>query len=155
MLCLVSFAHRVLGAESLYQALDPRAPGSKVTVLTLQFHWSYEEALCSIPWIKMAAMGRVQRCHAQHCGSEHTCASPEGTPHLPHSCWCCSVTKSCLALCNPMDCGAPSFPVLHHLPWVVCSVMSIESVMPSNHLILCHPLLLPSIFPRIRFFSNE
>ena len=33
--------------------------------------------------------------------------------------------------------------------------MSIESVMPSNHLILCHPLLLPSIFPSIRFFSNE
>ena len=33
--------------------------------------------------------------------------------------------------------------------------MSIESVMPSDHLILCHPLLLPLIFPRIRFFSNE
>ena len=38
----------------------------------------------------------------------------------------------------------------------VCSLMSIESVMPSNHLILCHPLLLlASIFPNIRFFSNE
>jgi len=38
----------------------------------------------------------------------------------------------------------------------VCSNSSIESVMPSNHLILCHPLLLlPSIFPRIRIFSNE
>ena len=34
-------------------------------------------------------------------------------------------------------------------------LMSIESVMPSNHLILCHPLLLPSIFPSIRAFSNE
>ena len=33
--------------------------------------------------------------------------------------------------------------------------MSIESVMPSNHLILCHPLLLPSMFPSIRVFSNE
>ena len=33
--------------------------------------------------------------------------------------------------------------------------MSIEFVMPSNHLILCHPLLLPSIFPGIRVFSNE
>ena len=38
----------------------------------------------------------------------------------------------------------------------VYSLMSIESVMPSNHLILCHPLLLqPSIFPSIRVFSNE
>ena len=34
-------------------------------------------------------------------------------------------------------------------------LMSIELVMPSNHLILCHPLLLPSIFPSIRIFSNE
>ena len=34
-------------------------------------------------------------------------------------------------------------------------LMSIESVMPSNHLILCHPLLLPSIFHSIRVFSNE
>ena len=34
-------------------------------------------------------------------------------------------------------------------------LMSIESVMPSNHLILCRPLLLPSVFPTIRVFSNE
>ena len=46
----------------------------------------------------------------------------------------------------------PGLPVHHQLP----KPMSIESVMPSNHLILCHPLLLlPSIFPSIRVFSNE
>ena len=40
--------------------------------------------------------------------------------------------------------------------WNLLKLMSIESVMPSNHLILCHPLLLlPSIFPNIRVFSNE
>ena len=40
--------------------------------------------------------------------------------------------------------------------WSLPKLMSIESVMPSNHLILCHPLhLLPSIFPSIRYFSNE
>ena len=39
--------------------------------------------------------------------------------------------------------------------WSLPKLMSIESVMPSNHLILCHPLLLPSISPRIRVFSNE
>ena len=40
--------------------------------------------------------------------------------------------------------------------WSLLRLMSIESVMPSNHLILCHPLLLPpSIFPNIRVFSNE
>ena len=41
-------------------------------------------------------------------------------------------------------------------PWSLLKPMSIELVMPSNHLILCHPLLLlPSIFPSIRVFSNE
>ena len=40
--------------------------------------------------------------------------------------------------------------------WSLLKLMSIESVMPTNHLILCHPLLLlPSIFPSIRVFSNE
>ena len=40
--------------------------------------------------------------------------------------------------------------------WSILKLMSIESVMPSSHLILCHPFLLPlSIFPRIRVFSSE
>ena len=45
---------------------------------------------------------------------------------------------------------------VHHNSWSPLKPMSIESVMPSNHLILCHPLcLLPSTFPSIRVFSNE
>ena len=39
--------------------------------------------------------------------------------------------------------------------WIVLKLMSIESVMSSNHLTLCRPLILPSIFPSIRVFSNE
>ena len=39
--------------------------------------------------------------------------------------------------------------------WSLLKLMCIESVMPSNHLIVCHPLLPPSIFPSIRVFSNE
>ena len=55
-------------------------------------------------------------------------------------------------LCDPMDCSMPGLPVHHQLP----EFMSIELVMPSNHLILCCPLfLLPSIFPSIRVFSNK
>ena len=54
-----------------------------------------------------------------------------------------------------MDCGTPGFPVHHHSQSLL-KLMSIESVMPSNHLIPCHPLLLqPSIFPSIRVFSNQ
>ena len=65
------------------------------------------------------------------------------------------VTRSCLTLCDPMDCSTPGCPVHHQLRSLL-KLMSIESVMPSNHLILCRPLLLlPSIFPSIRVFSNE
>ena len=54
-----------------------------------------------------------------------------------------------------MDCSTPGLPVLYHVPELV-QFVSIESVMPSNHLILCHPfLLLPSIFPSIMVFSSE
>ena len=65
------------------------------------------------------------------------------------------VTQSCLILCDPMDCSTLGLPVHHqllelietHVHWVV---------MPSNHLIFCHPLLLPPlIFPSIRVFPNE
>ena len=58
-------------------------------------------------------------------------------------------------LCDPMNCSTPGLPVHHQLPESP-KPMSIESVIPSNHLILCCPLLLlPSIFPSIRVFSNE
>ena len=64
-----------------------------------------------------------------------------------------SVTQSCLTLCNPMDCSRPGLPVHHQLPEFT-QTHAIESVMPSNHLILCHPLLLlPSIFPSNRVFQ--
>ena len=66
-----------------------------------------------------------------------------------------SVSQSCPTLCDPMDCSTPGLPVHHQLP-EFNQLMSIESVMPSNHLILCRPLLLlPSIFPSIRVISNE
>ena len=67
-----------------------------------------------------------------------------------------SVAQSCLTLCDPMDCSMPGHLVHHQLPEFLLKLMSIESVMPSNHLILCRPLLLlSSIFPSIRAFSNE
>ena len=55
-------------------------------------------------------------------------------------------------LCDRMDCSLPGFPV-HHQSQSLLKLMSIESAMPSNHLLLCRPLLLlPSIFPSIRLF---
>ena len=66
-----------------------------------------------------------------------------------------SVTQSYLTLCDPMDCSMPGFLSITNSQSLL-KLTSIEWVMPSNHLILCRPLLLlPSIFPSIRVFSSE
>ena len=66
-----------------------------------------------------------------------------------------SVTQSSQTLCDPMDCRTPGLPVHHQFPEFT-QTMSIELVMPSNYFILCRPLLItPSIFSKIRLFSNE
>ena len=99
--------------------------------------------------------------HRESQGHGERCAKPRthlnGWVGLAVSTFCCcSVAQPCLTLCNPMDCSTPGFPVPHHLPERLLKLMSIESVIPSNHLFLCHPLfLLPSIFPSIRVFSSE
>ena len=67
---------------------------------------------------------------------------------------CCSVAQSCPTLCGPMDytCQAsPSFTI----SWNLLKLMSFESVMPSNHLVLCRPLLLLPSITNIRVFSSE
>ena len=65
------------------------------------------------------------------------------------------VDKPCPTLCSPMNCSRPSSSVLT-ISWSLLKFMSTESVMLSNHLILCHHLLLLlSIFPSIRVFSSE
>ena len=66
-----------------------------------------------------------------------------------------SVTQSCPTLCNPMDAARQASQSFTN-SWSYLKFMSIELVMPSNHLILCRPLLfLPSIFPSIRVFFKE
>ena len=67
-----------------------------------------------------------------------------------------TVAQSCLTLCDPVDCSTPGFLVLFTTSQSLLKFTSTELVMPSNHLILCCPLLLlPSIFPSIRVFSNK
>ena len=66
-----------------------------------------------------------------------------------------SVAQSCLTLCDPMNRSTPGLPIYHQLPSSL-RFTSIESVMPSSHLILCRPpLFLPPIPPSIKVFSNE
>ena len=65
-----------------------------------------------------------------------------------------SVAQSCPTLCDPMDCSTPGLPVHHQLPEFTQT--HVHRVSDANHLILCCPLLLlPSVFPSIRVFSNE
>ena len=67
-----------------------------------------------------------------------------------------SSVQSCPTLCDLVNCSTPGLPVHRQLPEFTQTLTSIESVMPSSHLILCHPLpLLPPIPPSIRVFSNE
>ena len=68
---------------------------------------------------------------------------------------CCSVAQSCPALCKPWT-AARQASLSFTISWSLLKLMSVESVMPSNHLILSRPLLLlPSVFPSIRVFSNK
>ena len=73
-------------------------------------------------------------------------------------CWInfSSVAQLCLTLCDPMNCSVPGFPVHHQLLELTQTHVHQVSDMPSNHLILCCPLLLlPSVFPSIKVFLNE
>ena len=70
------------------------------------------------------------------------------------SSYCCSVVQLCVTACDFLDCSTLGLPVPYHL-LELPKFMFIVSVMPSSHLILWHPLLLPSNFPRIRDFSSE
>ena len=66
-----------------------------------------------------------------------------------------SVAQSCPTRCDPMDCSTPDLPVHHQLPEFTQTHVHCVGE-PSNHLILCRPLLLlPSIFPSIKVSSNE
>ena len=65
-----------------------------------------------------------------------------------------SVAQLCPTLCDPIDCSTPGLPV-HHQLLEFSHTHVHKSVMPSSHLILCHPLLPPSVFPSIRVFPSN
>ena len=109
-----------------------------------------QETRCKFdPWV-----GKIPQRREWH----HLLVFLPGKFHRQRSlegCSLSSVAQLCPTLCDPMDYSTPGFPV-HHPSWSLLKLTSIASVMPSNHLILCHPhLLLPSIFHSIRVFWNE
>ena len=103
--------------------------------------------MCTCGHIGIAArLGRVHSPSGN--GGSFSCDSHIiQKPLAPWFLCCCWVTKSWPTLCDLRDCSTPGFSVLHHLLRML-KLMSIGSVMPSNHIILCRPLLLlPSVFP--------
>ena len=85
-------------------------------------------------------------------GKFFTTETPRKSSSL--ECYCCSVAKSCLTLFNQWIAGSQASLFLT-VSQSLLRFMSIESVRLSNHHIVCHPLLPPSIFPSIRIFSSE
>ena len=70
-------------------------------------------------------------------------------------CHCCSVTKSRLTLCDPIECSTPGFLVLHYLPeYAHTHVHWVSDASQPSHL-LAPLVFLPSVFPSIKVFSNE
>ena len=83
------------------------------------------------------------------------CCTVKWISYMYTYCYCCSVTKLCRIPCNPWA-TARQISLSFTISQSLLKLLSTELVMPSNHLILCHPLLhLPSIIPGIRVFSNE
>ena len=70
-------------------------------------------------------------------------------------CHCCSVTKSRLTLCDPIECSTPGFLVLHYLPeYAHTHVHWVSDASQPSHL-LAPLVFLPSVFPSVRVFSSE
>ena len=146
---------------------DPLEKGKAIhsSILAWRIPWSCKESDMT-EWLSLSPQRNLKRLTLNTVSHATLDPEMEGIKILGHF-WVSwynwstngrmfsSVTQLCPTLCDPMDCSTPgslSFTV----SWSLLKLMFIESVMPSNHLILCHPLLLlPSIFPSIRVFSSE
>ena len=107
---------------------------------------------------KIKSLINIRHCSHNCCSVTQSCLtlcekikSLINIRHCSYSC-CCSVTQSCLTLCDPVDCNTPGFSVLHYLPELAQMYVCWvgDAIQPSHPL-----LLLPSIFLSIWVFSNE
>ena len=117
----------------------------------IRHDWS-DLAAAAASW--KPVFSRQFECYFAHIISFKPFQAIEISNSLCRCCYC-SVAKSCLTLCDPRDCSMLGSSILHYLPELL-KFVSIESVILSNHLILCCPLILfPSAFPSVRIFSHE
>ena len=134
-----------------------RRSGIPTSFRIFQFIDSLSQFVDSVTWAESKWLAPIQRWNdtsnkMKWLTERHTSSKSWSRRKVQVS---CSVAQSCLTFCNPKNGSTPHFPVLHSLQSLL-KLMPIESVKPSNHLILCRSLLLlPSIFPGIRVFSKE
>ena len=108
--------------------------------------------------------GAPSSCKLKHCPRSRLAVRPAPSPWHPPSTFCLQslMPAAVVYLLSHVQLFATPWAAAHQdslsftISWDLLTLFSVESVMPSNHLILCHPfLLLPSIFPSIRVFSKE
>ena len=113
------------------------------------FPWRWGPGL--EPWHLNELLEITEPSHPVTCEETSTWRTHQFTTSVQFS----SVAQLCPTLCDPMNHSTPGLPVHHQLPEFT-QTLSIESIMPSSHLILYRPLLLlPPIPPSIRVFSNK
>ena len=128
----------------------------------LQPHWPLSSPSCSLWSITIYGSSTYLPCRASPRAFAHAILSAQNTL-LPFE---KNILNSDSSLVLLFSCSVVSYSVTpwiaaHQaslsftISWSLLKLTSIELMMPSSRLILCHPLLLPSIFPSIRVFSNE
>ena len=128
---------------------------SAVTLFRSMIKWSRKIILALWVWgslVHWTKASVLNWCQGGRANSQWM--STAWVVYLTKMSCCCSVAKSRLTLCNPMDCSMPGSSGLHYLSDI--AQIHVSWVSDAIYLILCHPLLLlPSIFPSIKVFSSE
>ena len=143
-------------AEALQQALQTQVIRVEWLWLTPQLCGPRGAELHMTLQIKMAAVGCVQRGCPQHCdlGPQRSCTALQKLHPLPAAVLLVQLLNHVWLFATPWT-ATRRASLCFTIFWSLLKLMSMDSVMPSNHHILCHSLLLPSIFPSIRVFSSE
>ena len=145
-------AKSLQSCPTLCYPMNHSLPGSSVHGILRQEYWG---GLPCPPPGDLPDPGIEHLVHLLPWRASSLPLAPPGKPIYLYINQFSSVSRSCPTLCDSMGCTTPGLPVITN-SWSLLKFMSIKSVMQFNHLILCHPLLLlPSVFPSIRVFSNE
>ena len=117
--------------------------------------WGWNQTLpCAAPWHTGISVPHFLQANLQHLWPSSSSKGFELFNQgrgLQETVCCFAVSQSCSALCNPMYCSMPVFPDLDYLPSLL-RLMSSESMMPSNHFILCCPSPAFKSFPASESF---